>query len=109
MPGRNQINGGAQFFIVIIVGQGLIAPCLFLLDLRRSEPEQKEVLRPDLLAYLDVGPSMVPRVNAPFSENSILPVPEASLPALYNLACDGLLSERFDVLGTARRSISTEA
>ena len=30
------------------------------------------------------------------------------MPALYNLACDGLLSERFAVLGTARRSISPE-
>jgi glucose-6-phosphate 1-dehydrogenase len=29
-------------------------------------------------------------------------------PALYNLACDGLLSERFAVLGTARRSLSTD-
>lgn len=30
------------------------------------------------------------------------------IPALYNLACDGLLSEQFAVLGIARRSISTE-
>ena len=30
------------------------------------------------------------------------------MPALYNLVCDGLLSERFAVLGTARRSICSE-
>jgi len=30
------------------------------------------------------------------------------MPALYNLACDGLLLERFAVLGTARRSIGSE-
>jgi glucose-6-phosphate 1-dehydrogenase len=30
------------------------------------------------------------------------------MPALYNLVCDGLLSERFAVLGTARRAICSE-
>ncbi len=31
------------------------------------------------------------------------------LPALYNLACDGLLSDNFAVLGTARRPLTTES
>ena len=30
------------------------------------------------------------------------------VPALYNLACDGLLSDRFAVLGTATRQITSE-
>ena len=30
------------------------------------------------------------------------------MPAPYYLACDGLLSERFAILGAARRSISSE-
>src|SRR5436189_5485308 len=30
------------------------------------------------------------------------------VPALYNLACDGLLSENFAVLGSAGRDISSE-
>ena len=30
------------------------------------------------------------------------------VPALYNLACDGLLSDNFAVLGTARRPLTTE-
>ena len=31
------------------------------------------------------------------------------VPALYNLACDGLLSDKFAVLGTAFDSMSTES
>jgi len=44
------------------------------------ETEQEKVVRADLLADFDVG--TVPMVSAPLRANFMLPVPDASLPAV---------------------------
>ncbi len=61
-------------------------------------------------------PGVQPRGASPPSAPCIMLIFGASgdltkrllVPALYNLACDGLLSENFAVLGTARRPLTTE-
>ena len=54
----------------------------FLFHLRRGEAEEKEILRADLLPDLHIGAVERPIVSAPFIENFMFPVPEASLPAV---------------------------
>lgn len=48
----------------------------------RRQPEENEVLRANEFPDLDVGPVEVPMVRAPLSAIFMLPVPEASLPAV---------------------------
>jgi hypothetical protein len=50
--------------------------------LLRREAKKEEVLATDVFPDLDVRPVGVPIVSAPFMPNFMLPVPEASLPAV---------------------------
>ena len=53
-----------------------------LQHLLRRQAEDEDVLGADMLRISTLAPSSVPMVSAPFSANFILPVPDASMPAV---------------------------
>src|ERR1039457_7681767 len=68
------------------------------------------------IAQIFGSPGLESPSTIPLSEPCIMLIFGASgdltkrllVPALYNLACDGLLSDNFAVLGTGRRPLTTE-
>ena len=68
------------------------------------------------IAKIFQSPGLESRNENPMSEPCIMVIFGASgdlakrllVPALYNLACDGLLPDNFVVLGTATRPLTTE-
>ena len=69
----------AGITIIILAGAISVAQRLYLI---RLEPEDEDILRTNLFPDLDVGAVQVPMVSAPLSANFMLPVPDASVPAV---------------------------
>jgi len=70
--------------------------------------ESSRVLGSFGLAEQKVNPASEPCVMLIFGASGDL-TKRLLVPALYNLACDGLLSEKFALLGTASGALTTEA
>ena len=71
-------------------------------------PDPSQILRSPGADAQDVSPPSQPCVMLIFGASGDL-TKRLLVPALYNLACDGLLSENFTVLGTARETWTTDA
>src|SRR5437773_7825661 len=70
--------------------------------------ESSQVLRTAGVDAPDTSPPSEPCVMVVFGASGDL-TKRLLVPALYNLACDGLLSESFAVLGTAMEGMTTES
>src|SRR5258706_4096716 len=71
-------------------------------------PEPSQVLRTSSVDASANNPTSQPCVMLIFGASGDL-TKRLLVPALYNLACDGLLSENFAVLGTAMDAWTTES
>ena len=85
---QNLFDGRASFVDL----HGPVGTSL-LPDFRNREPENEDVVGPDLFADLDVCASSVPIVSAPFMANFMLPVPEASVPAVETCSLNRQLGQ----------------
>ena len=63
-------------------GAGPVAAALQLGDLLGVRPKRKKFSGPMASRISTLAPSSVPMVRAPFIDSFMLPVPEASLPAV---------------------------
>ncbi len=70
-------------------------------------PDPSAVLRSPATDAPDVSPPTEPCIMLIFGASGDL-TKRLLVPAIYNLACDGLLSENFAVLGTAMDGMTTE-
>jgi glucose-6-phosphate 1-dehydrogenase len=71
-------------------------------------PESIQVARAGGLDAPETSPPTQPFVMVVFGASGDL-TKRLLVPALYNLACDGLLSEQFALLGTAMEDLSTDS
>ncbi|MBS1117807.1 MAG: glucose-6-phosphate 1-dehydrogenase [Deltaproteobacteria bacterium] len=71
-------------------------------------PDPSQILRSPAADAPDVSPPSQPCIMVIFGASGDL-TKRLLVPALYNLACDGLLSDNFAVLGTAMEPWTTEA
>src|SRR5436853_2579699 len=71
-------------------------------------PEPSQVLRTSSADASTNNPTSQPCVMLIFGASGDL-TKRLLVPALYNLACDGLLSENFAVLGSAMDPLTTES
>lgn len=69
--------------------------------------DSAEIFKPSKSGSHNANPLTGPCIMLIFGASGDL-TKRLLVPALYNLACDGLLSENFAVLGTARRPLSTQ-
>src|SRR5678815_5468787 len=68
---------------------------------------EAQVVRSRAVEAPDTNPPSEPCIMLVFGASGDL-TKRLLVPALYNLACDGLLSENFAVLGTAMEDITSE-
>src|SRR5436853_923180 len=71
-------------------------------------PEPSQVLRTSSADASTNNPTSQPCVMLIFGASGDL-TKRLLVPALYNLACDGLLSDKFAVLGAAMDDLTTES
>src|SRR5678815_1118955 len=69
---------------------------------------EAQVVRSRAVEAPDTNPPSEPCIMLVFGASGDL-TKRLLVPALYNLACDGLLSDNFAVLGTARDEMTTES
>jgi hypothetical protein len=79
---RNPVNRDFQFQIGTVDFERAIALFLARLYFGHAQVEQKKFPAPISLRIPMFALSSVPIVNTPFKQNFMLPIPEASLPAI---------------------------
>ena len=80
--GADAVDDFAEGGVGLVDAVGVVAGGFGGLDLGGGEAEEEEVVGPTASRISMLAPSSVPMVSAPFMANFMLPVPEASLPAV---------------------------
>ena len=81
-PAGDQVDGFAQLLVRVVGGARVVALALSALTSPAVRPNRKKFSCPTASRISTLAPSSVPMVNAPFIANFMLPVPDASLPAV---------------------------
>src|SRR3989442_12086889 len=77
-------------------------------DLRRGDAMSEQIVRKPSVPDDAANPTSQPCVILIFGASGDL-TKRLLVPALYNLACDGLLSDKFAVLGAAMDDLTTDS